>query len=450
MFDSSNRHCDVKTLDIPIERIKRFTDKMFAVIKIQWDKDVQSISEGKSISLLAKWLPAERSEFSKHNYVVWKRLLKALGVANEREYRVKTVEMREYLDVVERKMCSGAWSEIDPNQVPSCATKKYRKAFLNELTRAQAEKMGRPAALIGNERITGNRYPDREDRVIARAKWIESISKGKVKGHQLSPDMLVQAVGSVTSEDEKNLLDAQWVSLRESVQAKIAKAREDGFEPMDDIIPMIDLSPSMNGTPKLAAIGLGIMLSELNSGACGNLLITFDSDCHIVDLSGLTTFSEKVERINQIPVGFNTNFKLAMDRIYELVVKHMLPENSIPALCILSDEQFDHHQFGYDRTTEDHMAQMFYSVGIKICGIPYSKPRTIHWNLRGDTEGFPALPSSANVQMIAGYSPALFDLILCGKPEPTPFETMRRKLDSARYQPVRDAFDSVWSDTDCF
>jgi hypothetical protein len=40
--------------------------------------------------------------------------------------------------------------------------------------------------------------------------------------------------------------------------------------------------------------------------------------------------------------------------------------------------------------------------------------------------------------MLTGYSPALFDLIVCGKPEPTQYDTMRRKLDSARYDPVRE------------
>ncbi len=440
MFKLRNR---TKTLTVPIETIKDFTDKMIAVVKIQWDEDIKGMEEKKSISLLAKWLPSERSEFSKHNYVVWKRLLKALDVANEREYRIKTVEMREYLDVVERKMCEGRWAEIDPKKVPSCATKNYRKAFLNVLTQAQAEKLGRSPALLDGEEVTGNRYPDREDRVKARARWLEAISKGKVKGAQLSPDMLVQAVESATTEDEKALINAQWVSLRESVQAKITKAREEGFEPMDNIVPMVDLSGSMMGTPMLAAIGLGIMLSELNSGACRDLLITFDSSCHFVDLSRFTTFSEKVWRIRQIPSGLSTNFHLAMERVCELVRKHRLAEDAIPALCILSDEQFDHHQFGYNETMEDRMSRMFHDVGMEISGTPYSKPRTVHWNLRGNTQGFPALPSSANVQMLAGYSPALFDLILCGKPEPTPFETMRRKLDSARYQPVRDAFDSV-------
>ncbi len=455
----------IKTLNISIETIKEFTDKIIQVVKNQWIEDIDLMAENKSISLLAKWLPTERSEFAKHNYVVWKRLVDVLSkcIASdseqaERIYRIQTVAMRKYIDIVEAHMCNGSWSEINPEQVPSVCAQKHKKAFLNELTTSQAEQLGRTSRLIGNENITGNRYPNSEDRVNMRLKWLEAIANKKVKGSQLSPDMLVIAAINATTESEKALINAQWNDLKASVQAKIIKARQEGFEPMDNIIPMIDLSPSMdsNGfhsrrrsttatTPKMAAIGLGLMLSEINSGPCQDLLITFDSECNIVDLRNpeCNTFTKKVNKILELLEGFSTNFYLAITRICELVRVNKLPEDSIPALCILSDEQFDHHQFGYDKTMENRMCQMFHDVGMEISGVPYSKPRTVHWNLRGNTEGFPATADSRNVQMIAGYSAALFDLILCGKPEPTPFETMRRKLDSARYQLVRDAFDSV-------
>ena len=142
-----------------------------------------------------------------------------------------------------------------------------------------------------------------------------------------------------------------------------------------------------------------------------------------------------------------------MQRICELIVKYRLPQESIPDLCILSDEQFNHPQFhtsceriiGWRERAnvpmESVIAQMFRDVGLRVSGTPYAKPRTIHWNLRGNTSGYPAKADDLNVQMVAGYNPALFDLILTGTPEPTPFQTMRRKLDHVRYQPVRDAFE---------
>lgn len=421
-----------QTLFVHQDLLDMVIDLAIDIIHDQWVKDIGKLDEESngSVSLLAKWLPTERGHFAKKNYKVFKKLLDKFGI-REKEYRGKLTALRAKIDVAETHMCNGTWAQIDPKKTPSVCAFKWRKSFLNLPSNQMMEMCGTL------------RYPENEDRMAARERWLAAVKSGKVKGAQLSPDMMVQAVQyTYITKDEVDLIDAQWVSLRDSVRSKIAQARADGYEPMDNIIPMCDMSPSMSGTPMLAAVGLGIMLSELNSGACGNLIITFDSDCHVVDLSGCATFSEKVKKIYSLPIGYSTNFHLAMERICGLIRAHKLPQESIPALCILSDEQFDHHQFGYSRTMEDQMTKMFAQVGLEVSGTAYSKPRTVHWNLRGDTDGYPAQADSRNVQMIAGYSPALFDLILCGFPEPTPYQTMRRKLDSPRYQPVRDAFDA--------
>jgi hypothetical protein len=417
---------DTKTLFVTQGIIDGVTHAIIEVVFTQWVKDLETLEtdSDKSISLLAKWLPTERGHFAKYNHKVFKAMLRRFAV-RENEYRISLTKLRSKLDIAETHMCEGTWAEIDPEKCPSVCAFKWRKSFLN---------------ISSDPEARGElRYPDNEDRMTARSRWLLAVKAGKVKGSQVSPDSMVSAlITTVPTSEEIDLINAQWVSLRDSVRAKVAQARADGYQPMDQIIPMVDMSPSMNGTPKMAAIGLGIMLSELNSGPCANLLITFDSDCHVVDLSGCATFSQKVKRIQDLPMGYTTNFHLAMTRICELVRKYKLPQDSVPDLCILSDEQFDHHQFGYDKTMEGRMEEMFAQVGNEVSGVGYSKPRTVHWNLRGDTGGYPALPDARNVQMIAGYSPSLFDLILCGVPEPTPYQTMRRKLDSLRYQPVRD------------
>lgn len=77
---------------------------------------------------------------------------------------------------------------------------------------------------------------------------------------------------------------------------------------------------------------------------------------------------------------------------------------------------------------------------------PFTRPRTVHWNLRGDTEGYPVQAQENNVQAITGYSASLLDLILTGKPAPTPYETMRRKIDSERYDAVRNIVKTMLSE----
>lgn len=442
-----------KTLNIMEEIVRLIECKILSVISNQWTKelDLESVaSEEKPFrpTLFWKWLPSERGEFAKGNYSFWLKILASVRCDNQ-NYRKTLVRMRALLDVPEIHMCNGTWAEIDPAKTPSVCAFKNRMGFLNTIASEPVRKNDENA-------ITGNRYPDREDRVAARTRWLNCIKEGKVKGSQLSPDAMVIAVESAMeskSIDEIAMIDAQWDDLVRCTRAKIEKAKLEGNEVCDNVIPMIDLSGSMSGTPMVAAIGLGIMLSQLNSGACSGLAISFATDCAFIDLSRATKFSEKVKIVRSIPVGYTTNFHLAMERICQLIVRHRLPQDSIPALCILSDEQFNHYQF-HDSDNrnnyavaestdimESNITKMFHNVGMKICGTPYTKPRTIHWNLRGDTQGYPAKANDLNVQMVAGYNPSLFDLILTGSPEPTPYETMRRKLDHVRYQPVRDAFD---------
>jgi len=419
-----------KTLFVEDTTADDISNIIIDVVHDQWLKDcVLKTDPDAPISLLAKWLPTERGEFAKKNHKIFRRLLAKFGI-RESEYRHKLTALRAKINLAETHMCNGTWAEIDPSKTPSVCAFKWRKPLLNLPLEQNPEE---PSAL---------RYPDREDRMEARQHWLDAVKTGKIKGGQLCPAAMVTALGKATSQEEINLINVQWVSFRETIRAKVEQAKRDGFDPMDAVIPMVDLSPSMKGQPKQAAIGLGIMCSELNSGACANLLITFDSECHVVDLASCTTFSEKVAKIKSLPMGYSTNFHLAMTRICKLVLKYKLPQDAVPALLILSDEQFDHPQFGYSSTMEDELKRMFEEVGMQVSGIPYLKPRTIHWNLRGDTDGYPAQADDRNVQMIANYSPALFDLILCGMPEPTPYQTMRRKLDSSRYQPIRDAFDA--------
>jgi hypothetical protein len=438
MFESRKSQKDPGDISI-----KRFADNMIRIAAVQFEKDKINLVDEKPLSLLAKWLPTEKGEFAKHNNKVWKLLVKTLigldSTSLEKDYRKILSEMRAKIDIPEAKMCSGRFSEINPKTVPSVCGFKYRTAFLNTLTKSEAEKRGRQPGYLPDtsEYETGNRFPENPDRVSCRNNWLNAIKKKKVKGGQLSPDALVAAIRAAETPDEIALIDAQYEDLLNKIRASIEQAKADGFIPMDNTIGMGDKSPSMRGIPENAAIGLCIMLADLSGLGLG---ITFDSNCHIVDFRAAKSFSEKVALINKLPMGYSTNFHLAMQRLCEIIEKNKIPEDLVPSLCILSDEQFDHHQFGYNATMEDQLVKMFHDVGVKVSGRPYKKPRTIHWNLRGDTDGFPAKADDRNVQMLTGYSPALFDLILCGKPEPTPLDTMRRKLDSARYDPVREAF----------
>ena len=63
------------------------------------------------ISLISKWLPSENSS-SYDTKRKAKIIIKKLGYT-PREYRKKLSALREYLDVVECKMSSNKWGDID-------------------------------------------------------------------------------------------------------------------------------------------------------------------------------------------------------------------------------------------------------------------------------------------------------------------------------------------------
>ena len=389
-------------------------------------------SVGEHPSLCAKWCPTERSmDYKKYHKYMNDFICKIYpdSTTPQKDYRKLLTTLREEINVTERLMCSGHYGDIDPNKVPSICTNKFRKAFLNISLDDTKE--------IDVER--GNRFPDDEDRVLCRKRWLANIKSGKIKGAQLDPYTLVNSLQSSNDADEIALINEQYKKLLEKTKEQIKKAVDNGYEPMNNIIPMVDLSPSMNGKPKTAAIGLGILLSELCDPRFGNTLISFDSNCHIVKLDPRLSFSERVDVIRRLPEGCSTNFHLAMTRLCKIIRDKNLTQSELPSICILTDEQMNAaFQYGYSSTVDENIKKMFEELGNEMHGIPFTRPRTVHWNLRANTSGYPVKAMENNVQAITGYSASLLDLILTGKPEPNPFETMKRKLDSTRYDPVRE------------
>lgn len=107
----------------PIEK------EMWALIAMQWNQDIIYMSEGKPISLLAKWMKSINAS-SKKSVLIAKKTVKQFGIT-EKQYRQTLSMLRSYLDVVEKKMSRKEFDKINYNTVPSRAMMKYRNAFRN-------------------------------------------------------------------------------------------------------------------------------------------------------------------------------------------------------------------------------------------------------------------------------------------------------------------------------
>ena len=143
---------------------------------------------------------------------------------------------------------------------------------------------GRTAA----ERETGNRFPEDEDRVACRKRLRQCLLEEgtkKLKGKQLHPHEIVQKLmfGQRSSEMEEEIYGAQWEAIRASVKASLEKqsaeaaagstgsaasaatavVRPSGGVNLGQLVPLVDVSGSMSGTPMEVAIALGILVSAL-------------------------------------------------------------------------------------------------------------------------------------------------------------------------------------------
>jgi hypothetical protein len=390
------------------------------------------------LSLAAKFAPREGKKFNKF----YKKLVKILfpdSKSANKDYRELVVKLTKALEIPEVLMCANRWDEINFSRVPSLCLNRHRKAFLNEILNG-----------------TDLRHPDDEKRNTCRTNLLKASAKGKVCGKVLQPHELTKQLRtSNPSQEEIQVYDAQWKKIiegvRETMSAFIGNEMKSGAINLGKLVPLVDVSSSMSGTPMEVAIALGIMVSELADPAFRDRFITFHETPSWVNLSDCKTIYDKVLKTSKAPWGTSTNFQAAFELILRVCVENRLQPEDIPDLIVFSDMQFNEA----DRkgvTMHQYMTQRFSEEGMKVSGKPWSLPKIIYWNLRGNTRGLPVEANTPNVQMLSGFSPSLLKLLLDGEPleiqtvdeegnvstqEITPEMTLRKALDDHRYYPIR-------------
>ncbi len=423
------------------------------VIQLEKDKEVmkdllylkhvgvntEGTTKTPSVSLLAKYMPRKHGHFAKgDNKWIYQYLKDALFPRNTRSdehYRKTIVKLTESIkNVPEIKMCAKRYSEIDFAHVPSLCMTKFRKAFLNEKCNERCK---------GEYEETGNRFPDIEDRVKARRKLITMLNEDKstkLKGQQLNPHELVsKCCGS--SETEQLIFQSQWDSMKEGVLESMETIEAAALN-LGKLVPLVDVSGSMSGTPMEVAIALGILVSEVNHPDFRNRFITFESKPRWVTLDETWSLAEKVRHTRKAPWGGSTDLSAALNMIYEVVEAKKLPIEDIPSLIIFSDMQFNQCS-RWNETMQQQIERKFADLGRSICGKPYSAPRMIYWNLRS-TMGHAVQANTSNTMLLSGFSPSILSLILKGQSMEekgngvvTPWDTMRLALDDEKYDVIR-------------
>jgi hypothetical protein len=332
--------------------------------------------------LCGKWMPRKGP--------IAVQLTQLLGLT-PKQYRKILVNNTE---VVETLMCSGKWDEIKYGHVPSIAAKNYRKAFIKR---------------------DGERY----------SAYLESLVKGeeKVNAGAIFPHDIVKAYGfeddiyGRTTPNVDVLLEEQWKALPNYYTATEER-----------ILPLCDVSGSMHGEPMCVSLSLGVYLSERNSGAFKDLVMTFSANPELFVLNQLS-LKAKLSALAQSKWGTNTNLERAFEKILQQGIRHNVPQDEMPTMfLIISDMEFDEASKG-GFTAQTMIEEQYANAGYKM-------PRLVYWNVRAKGSNFPVQVGKEGTALVSGFSPSIVKSLLSNPSEFTPEGIMNTTINSERYAPI--------------
>ena len=372
-------------------------------IETQLREDIKNYTEGKSISLLAKWLPSVNA--SKKARKMARVVAKKLEIPFV-TYRKTLSKLRAYLDVTEVKTCSNRWDEIDYNKVSSNANLKYANAFMKHDSQRRLEyltalKSGNPSA--------------------------------KMNASVLYPHEIWAKYKSLWSEDDA--YEAMWNNLKDMGDC-------------GNTLCVVDVSGSMYWTDLGGfcagdvAQSIGTYFAERCSGEYKNKMILFSSSPRYIDISGLSTLRDKMALVNSYNDCSNTNIERTFDVILETAVNNNIPQEELPKnILIISDMEFD-SAVGYTvYCTRKDLTPLFETIKKKYEKAGYKLPRLVFWNVNSRTNTIPVTTNEYGVALVSGYSVNIVKMIMSG--ELDPWMALKSTLDSSRYDAITKVFQNI-------
>ena len=363
-------------------------------------------NKGEKNSLLAKWLPREKSKkfgwlFDKIALVYYDYIIKTATTFEKLHSAKRKAKMNlrkllakinTKLDTTQIHMAGNTWSLIDFNKVTGPTLRIHRKGFQN-ITKNNSQ------------RSSSN---DRVECAVNLTKFIDESKKGvkSVKGKTVDMYKLVKDAINAKTDLEVDLVNEQWKD--NSSETK---------EMSHYIIPMSDVSGSMcddEMIPLYNAIGFGIRMSEKTHPDFRNRILTFSDKPSWFKINENMSFYQKVNAMkNDNNWGQSTNFYKALKMILDVCLENNIPPTDVEkmVLAIFSDMQINQSQGRSMNITTmmENIKILFSEAGMKsIWKKPYPVPHILFWNLR-KTNGFPNSVYEKNTTMISGYSPVLLN-----------------------------------------
>jgi len=349
-------------------------------------------------TLCAKWAPSEQAS-SEMTRRLAAKLRKHMRMA-PKAYRKMLSGLRAQVNVVERSMCSGEWTGINYESVPSRASTIYRKAF-------------------------GRHDPK------GYTKFIGQVEKGekKINASVLYPYDIVRSYvdGGYRVPTVDRTLEAQWKALPDYL----------ADNPHNGLV-IADTSESMNSSgfyggktsnvrPIDVAVSLAIYFAERNKGAFNGHFMVFSGQSEFLTLTGSSLAQNVHDVLAGRPCG-NTNVQAAFELILEKARKNKVPQVEMPStLYIVSDMQFDQADPGNKRTN-------FEAIKAKYAASGYKMPNIVFWCINAYSD-VPVKVDDKGTCLVSGCSPAILKTVLTGKVV-TPWDVLISTVMVPRYEPI--------------
>ena len=381
-------------------------------------------------NLIGKWLAGEDSKWNNNQY---KRLVRSLAktVCRALNPEVKSKDiwpmyrricsvLRMPLELVETALASKHAETINYNTVPGQAMRRYGTACGN------AECLGKEAkppckkckAFIRQDRERFQVFLNqlREQRVAPKDNADAKVNSRTLHPHEVTKGYKAACDSYGRAHPELDeMLEAMWSSI---------KARINGAA-LGRMLPMLDVSGSMNGLPFEAGAALALLISTAipADNEFHRCLISFTDTPEFHKVRG-ETLRDQITSLSGMRVGYSTHFRLALELVLNTAVRLKLPQSVLPdVILVLTDGQWDVFDKGY-KTGIANAAEMFRQAG-------YQMPRMVLWNLRA-TNTYPTSVNENHCTLVSGFSPEVLNCILNGE-NFSPASAMLNILGQDRY-----------------
>ena len=380
MWLSENYPAESKLLTEHIPEFGRWDDIFYG----DSDQAIESIiwALASANSLCAKWMPRKGP--------IANQLRKEMD-CTPKEYRKALVALT---NVVETRMCKKEWNQITYKGIPSKAFSKYQKAFWkNDPTRFES--------------------------------FLNDVKEGKssINAGAIFPHDVIKSYINDYDATNNAAITEQWNALPNYMEGSTER-----------ILPVCDVSGSMNGTPMDVSISLGLYISERNEGAFKDAFMTFSANPEMQYLKG--DVFQRVQQLSQADWSMNTDLQLTFKTILSKAVSEKVPVNEMPTkLLIISDMEFDaahgDQWSSYDEVSEwNPTAMEMIKNEYKQSG--YEMPGIVFWNVNGRAGSITSQATTENTALVSGFSPAILTSVLSGKIT-HPLQVMIDTIQNERY-----------------